>query len=140
MVSEKKVMELSAELEKRDARDLRQADEMLALAEKVKELEGRLAEADKTKEVAVAEGKKEGFDAGREASLAEGHKQGLEEGQAGRITVEEHHQVLADSRMSAVRDFLKTDTFTTALKIKSADSFAKGYQTCQAQIEKLGGF
>ncbi|KAL2228689.1 UNVERIFIED_CONTAM: hypothetical protein Sindi_1848600 [Sesamum indicum] len=42
--------------------------------------------------------------------------------------------------MSAVRDFLKIDTFTTALEIKSADSFAKGYQTCQAQIEELGGF
>ncbi|KAL2246280.1 UNVERIFIED_CONTAM: hypothetical protein Sindi_2896200 [Sesamum indicum] len=140
MVSEKKVKDLSTELERRDAVDLRHLDEMLALSEKVKELEGRLAEADKAKEVAVAEGKKERFDTGREVGLVEGHKQGLEEGQAGRITVEEHHQALADSRMSAVRDFLKTDTFTTALEIKSADSFTKGYETYQAQIAKLGGF
>ncbi|KAL2246918.1 UNVERIFIED_CONTAM: hypothetical protein Sindi_2544100 [Sesamum indicum] len=42
--------------------------------------------------------------------------------------------------MSAVRDFLKTDTFTTALEIKSADSFTKGYETCLSQVEKLDGF
>ena len=42
--------------------------------------------------------------------------------------------------MAVVRDILKTDTFKTAVEIKSADSFTKGYKTCEAQIEKLGGF
>ncbi|KAL2249878.1 UNVERIFIED_CONTAM: hypothetical protein Sindi_2461500 [Sesamum indicum] len=140
MVSKKKVKELSTELEKRDAMDLKHADEMQILLEENQGLKSQLAEAEKAKEVVLADGKKEGFDAGREVGMVEGHKRGLEEGQAGRITVEEHHQILASSRMSTVRDFLKTDTFTTALEIKSADSFAKGYKTCEAQIEKLGGF
>ncbi|KAL2226626.1 UNVERIFIED_CONTAM: hypothetical protein Sindi_2021300 [Sesamum indicum] len=140
IISDQKVQDLKAQLAERDRLDLKHADEMLILAEKVKSLEGQLAEAEKAKEVALAEGTKEGFDAGREVGLVEGHKQGLEEGQAGRITIEEHHKIMADSRMSTVRDFLKTNTFTTALEIKSVDSFAKGYKTCEAQIEKLGGF
>ncbi|KAL2253134.1 UNVERIFIED_CONTAM: hypothetical protein Sindi_0108100 [Sesamum indicum] len=146
--TERNVRKLSAEIDKRDVKDLKFADEILVLAERIKELEGRLEEADKAKEVAVAEARevavtearKEGFDAGREVGLIEGHKQGLEKGQAGRITVEEHHRILADSRMAVVRDFLKTDTFTTTVEINSADSYARGYQTCQGQIEKLGGF
>ncbi|KAL2226474.1 UNVERIFIED_CONTAM: hypothetical protein Sindi_2006100 [Sesamum indicum] len=101
---------------------------------------GELAAANKDKEVALSEGRKEGFEAGKEVELVEGHKKGFDEGQAGRISLEEHHQILASSRMAVVRDFLKTDTFKTTIEIKSADFFTKGYKTCEAQIEKLGGF
>ncbi|KAL2232619.1 UNVERIFIED_CONTAM: hypothetical protein Sindi_1441900 [Sesamum indicum] len=126
---------------------LKHADELLSYAEQIKRLSGELDVARKEREialserdVALAEGRREGFDAGREAGLAEGHMRGFEEGQSGRILLEEHQKLLADSRMAAVRDFLKTDTFTTALELKSTDSFAKGYKTCEYQIEKLGGF
>ncbi|KAL2237801.1 UNVERIFIED_CONTAM: hypothetical protein Sindi_0971800 [Sesamum indicum] len=128
--------------QKRDEADLKHADSMLVLGEKVTSIEAELDAARKErevllseKEVALAEAKREAFEAGRE----EGHKHGVEEGQAGRIPIEEHQQVLANSRMSAVRDFLKTDTFTTALELNSADSYAKGYETCLSQITKLGG-
>ncbi|KAL2225422.1 UNVERIFIED_CONTAM: hypothetical protein Sindi_1832900 [Sesamum indicum] len=120
---------------------------MVILAEKIKGLEGELDAARKEKEialserdVALSEGKREGFEAGHKVGLIEGHKQGLEEGQVGRNTLEEHHRILVGSRMAVVRDFLKTDTFTTVTEIKSADSFAKGYKTCEDQIEKLRGF
>ncbi|KAL2226384.1 UNVERIFIED_CONTAM: hypothetical protein Sindi_1997100 [Sesamum indicum] len=76
----------------------------------------------------------------RRSPYEKGHKKGFDEGQAGRISLEEHHQILASSRVAVVRDILKTDTFKTAVEIKSADSFTKGYKTCEAQIEKLGGF
>ncbi|KAL2245973.1 UNVERIFIED_CONTAM: hypothetical protein Sindi_2865500 [Sesamum indicum] len=122
-------------------------DNLLALGDEVQKLRAELDVAKKEREilrseqeVALAEAKKEAFDAGREVGLVEGHKRGVEEGQAGRILVEEHQRSLANSRMSAVRDFLKTDTFTTALEIKSADSFTKGYEICLSQVEKLGGF
>ncbi|KAL2226524.1 UNVERIFIED_CONTAM: hypothetical protein Sindi_2011100, partial [Sesamum indicum] len=85
-------------------------------------------------------GRKEGFEAGKEVGLVEGYKKGFDEGQASRISLKEHHQILASSRMAVVRDFLKTDTFKTAVDIKSADSFTKGYKTCEAQIEKHGRF
>ncbi|KAL2250892.1 UNVERIFIED_CONTAM: hypothetical protein Sindi_2211500 [Sesamum indicum] len=132
---------------KSDKKALKHADELLSYAEQIKRLSGELDVARKEREIAIserevalAEGRKEGFDAGREAGLAEGHTRGFEEGQSGRIPLEEHQKLLADSRMAAVRDFLKTDTFTTALELKSTDSFAKGYKTCEYQIEKLGGF
>ncbi|KAL2245790.1 UNVERIFIED_CONTAM: hypothetical protein Sindi_2847200 [Sesamum indicum] len=147
IMTDRKVKELQAQLVDRDNQVLKHADELLAYAEKIKQLSGELDVAKKEREialsereVALAEGRKEGFDAGREAELAEGHTQGFEEGQSGRISLEEHQKLLAGSRMAAVRDFLKTDTFTTALELKSTDSFAKGYKTCEYQIEKLGGF
>ncbi|KAL2228772.1 UNVERIFIED_CONTAM: hypothetical protein Sindi_1856900 [Sesamum indicum] len=113
---------------------------MQTLLEEIGGLKKQLAEAEKAREVALSEGRKEGFEAGREVGLVEGHKKGFDEGQTGRISLEEHHQILARSRMAVVRDFLKIDTFTTAVEIKSTDSFAKGNKTCEAQIEKLGGF
>ncbi|KAL2226628.1 UNVERIFIED_CONTAM: hypothetical protein Sindi_2021500 [Sesamum indicum] len=137
-----KVQNLKAQLAERDEADLNYADSMLVLGEKVTSLEAELDAARKErevllseKEVALAEAKREAFEAGRE----EGHKHGVEEGQAGRIPIEEHQQVLANSRMSAVRDFLKTDTFTTTLELKSANSYAKGYETFLYQITKFGG-
>ncbi|KAL2226433.1 UNVERIFIED_CONTAM: hypothetical protein Sindi_2002000 [Sesamum indicum] len=84
------------------------------------------------REVGVAQGQKEGFKTG--------HAQGLEEGQAGRITLEEHHQALASSRVPVARDFLMSATFKTTVELKTADFFNKGYRTCVAQIETLGGF
>ncbi|XP_020547962.1 uncharacterized protein LOC110011682 [Sesamum indicum] len=142
-----KLQNLKAQLTERDEADLKHTDSMLVLGEKVQKLEAELDAARKEKEillsekeVALAKAKKEAFQVGREVGLIEGHKHEVEEGQAGRIPIEEYQRGLANSRMSAVRDFLKTDTFTTALEIKSADSFAKGYETCQSQIEKLGGF
>ncbi|KAL2248372.1 UNVERIFIED_CONTAM: hypothetical protein Sindi_2689500 [Sesamum indicum] len=147
IMTDRKVKELQAQLAERDNQELKHADELLAYAEKIKHLEGQLDVAKKEKEialserdVALAEGKKEGFDTGREAGLAEVHTRGFEEGQSGRITLGEHQKLLAGSRMAAIRDFLKTDTFTTGLELKSTDSFAKGYKTCEFQIEKLGGF
>ncbi|KAL2248156.1 UNVERIFIED_CONTAM: hypothetical protein Sindi_2667900 [Sesamum indicum] len=134
--TDQKVQNLKAQLAERDKADLKHTDSMLVLGEKEREREILLSE----KEVALAEAKKEAFEAGREVGLIEGHKHRVEESQAGRIPIEEYQRALANSRMSAVRDFLKTDTFTTALEIKSADSFAKGYETCQSQVEKLGGF
>ncbi|KAL2224138.1 UNVERIFIED_CONTAM: hypothetical protein Sindi_2943500 [Sesamum indicum] len=132
---------------KSDKKALKHADELLSYAEQIKRLSGELDVARKEREIAISErdvalveGRREGFDAGREAGLAEGHTRGFEEGQSGRILLEEHQKLLANSRMAAVRDFLKTDTFTTALELKSTDSFAKGYKTCEYQIEKLGGF
>ncbi|KAL2243476.1 UNVERIFIED_CONTAM: hypothetical protein Sindi_0465600 [Sesamum indicum] len=129
---DRRVKELQARLAERDEQDLKHADEMASLAERIKGLEGELDVARKEKEialferdVALSEGKKEGFEAGREVGLVEGHKRGFEEGQSGRITLEEHNQLLAGSRMAVVSDFLKTDTFTTALELKSTDSFAK---------------
>ncbi|KAL2230899.1 UNVERIFIED_CONTAM: hypothetical protein Sindi_1684300 [Sesamum indicum] len=145
--TDQKVQDLRSQLAERDETERKQEDNLLALGDEVQKLRAELDAAKKEKEilrseqeVALAEAKKEAFEAGREVGLIEGHKHGLEEGQAGRILVEEHQRALADSRMSAVRDFLKTDTFTTALEIKSADSFAKGYETCLSQVEKLGGF
>ncbi|KAL2253458.1 UNVERIFIED_CONTAM: hypothetical protein Sindi_0140500 [Sesamum indicum] len=145
--ADKKVQELQARVVELDNQALKHADELLSYAEQIKRLSGELDVARKEREialserdVALAEGRKEGFDAGREAGLAEGHTRGFEEGQSGRIPLEEHQKLLADSRMAAVRDFLKTDTFTTALELKTTDSFAKGYKTCEYQIEKLGGF
>ncbi|KAL2248672.1 UNVERIFIED_CONTAM: hypothetical protein Sindi_2340900 [Sesamum indicum] len=131
----------------RDETERKQEDNLLALGDEVQKLRAELDASKKDKEilrseheVALSEAKKEAFEAGREAGLEEGRKRGVEEGQAGRIPIEEHQRILAGSRMSAVRDFLKTDTFTTALEIKSADSFAKGYETCLSQVEKLGRF
>ncbi|KAL2250248.1 UNVERIFIED_CONTAM: hypothetical protein Sindi_2498500 [Sesamum indicum] len=145
--SDKKVQELQARVVELDNQALKHADELLSYAEQIKRLSGELDVARKEREialserdVALAEGRKEGFDAGREAGLAEGHTRGFEEGQSGRILLEEHQKLLANSRMAVVRDFLKTDTFTTALELKTTDSFAKGYKTCEYQIEKLGGF
>ncbi|KAL2234252.1 UNVERIFIED_CONTAM: hypothetical protein Sindi_1157400 [Sesamum indicum] len=145
--TDQKVQDLRSQLAERDETERKQEDNLLALGDEVQKLRAELDVAKKEREilrseqeVALAEAKKEAFEAGREVGLVEGHKRGLEEGQAGRILVEEHQRALADSRMSAVRDFLKTDTFTTALEIKSADSFAKGYETCLSQVEKLGGF
>ncbi|KAL2231258.1 UNVERIFIED_CONTAM: hypothetical protein Sindi_1720200 [Sesamum indicum] len=145
--SDKKVQELQARVVDLDNQALKHADELLSYAEQIKRLSGELDVARKEREIAIserevalAEGRKEGFDAGREAGLAEGHTRGFEEGQSGRIPLEEHQKLLADSRMAAVRDFLKTDTFTTAFELKSTDSFARGYKTCEYQIEKLGGF
>ncbi|KAL2246027.1 UNVERIFIED_CONTAM: hypothetical protein Sindi_2870900 [Sesamum indicum] len=145
--SDKKVQELQARVVELDNQALKHADELLSYAEQIKRLSGELDVARKEREIAIserdvalAEGRREGFDAGREAGLAEGHTRGFEEGQSGRILLEEHQKLLADSRMAAVRDFLKTDTFTTALELKTTDSFAKGYKTCEYQIEKLGGF
>ncbi|KAL2225385.1 UNVERIFIED_CONTAM: hypothetical protein Sindi_2982700 [Sesamum indicum] len=60
----------------------------------------------------------------------------LKRAQSGRILLEEHQKLLANSRMAAVRDFLKTDTFTTALELKSTDSFAKGYKTCEESFDR----
>ncbi|KAL2248188.1 UNVERIFIED_CONTAM: hypothetical protein Sindi_2671100 [Sesamum indicum] len=145
--TDQKVQDLRAQLAERDETERKQEDNLLALGDEVQKLRAELDVAKKEREilrseqeVALAEAKKEAFDAGREVGLVEGHKRGVEEGQAGRIPVEEHQRALASSRMSAVRDFLKTDTFTTALEIKSADSFTKGYETCLSQVEKLGGF
>ncbi|KAL2247139.1 UNVERIFIED_CONTAM: hypothetical protein Sindi_2566200 [Sesamum indicum] len=145
--SDKKVQELQARVVDLDNQVLKHADELLSYAEQIKCLSGELDVARKEREitiskreVALAKGRKEGFDTGREAGLAEGHTRGFEEGQSGRISLEEHRKLLADSRMAVVRDFLKTDTFTTALELKSTDSFARGYKTCEYQIEKLGGF
>ncbi|KAL2253356.1 UNVERIFIED_CONTAM: hypothetical protein Sindi_0130300 [Sesamum indicum] len=145
--SDKKVQELQARVVELDNQALKHADELLSYAEQIKRLSGELDVARKEREIAIsdrdvalAEGRREGFDAGREAGLAEGHMRGFEEGQSGRILLVEHQKLLADSRMAAVRDFLKTDTFTTALELKTTDSFTKGYKTCEYQIEKLGGF
>ncbi|KAL2228284.1 UNVERIFIED_CONTAM: hypothetical protein Sindi_1808100 [Sesamum indicum] len=145
--TDQKVQDLRSQLAERDETERKQEDNLLALGDEVQKLRAELDVAKKEREilrseqeVALAEAKKEAFDAGREVGLVEGHKRGVEEGQAGRILVEEHQRALADSRMSAVRDFLKTDTFTTALEIKSADSFTKGYEICLSQVEKLGGF
>ncbi|KAL2246025.1 UNVERIFIED_CONTAM: hypothetical protein Sindi_2870700 [Sesamum indicum] len=140
MVSDKKVKDLSAQLAERDRIDRVHVEEMQTLAEEIQKLKDQLLAVDKAKEIALSEGRKEGFDAGREVGLVEGHKQGLEEGKAGRITLEEHHQAMTSSRIPTVRDFLKSDTFKTAVEIKSADFFTKGYKTCEAQLEKLGGF
>ncbi|KAL2252291.1 UNVERIFIED_CONTAM: hypothetical protein Sindi_0023800 [Sesamum indicum] len=145
--SDQKVQNLKAQLAERDEEERKQEDNLLALSDEVQKLRAELDASKKDKEilrfeheVALSEAKKEAFEAGREAGLEEGRKRGVEEGQAGRIPIEEHQRILAGSRMSAVRDFLKTDTFTTALEIKSADSFATGYETCLSQVEKLGGF
>ncbi|KAL2228379.1 UNVERIFIED_CONTAM: hypothetical protein Sindi_1817600 [Sesamum indicum] len=145
--TDQKVQDLRSQLAERDETERKQEDNLLALGDEVQKLRAELDVAKKEREilrseqeVALAEAKKEAFDAGREVGLVEGHKRGMEEGQAGRIPVEEHQRALASSRISAVRDFLKTDTFTTALEIKSADSFTKGYETCLSQVEKLGGF
>ncbi|KAL2235375.1 UNVERIFIED_CONTAM: hypothetical protein Sindi_1269700 [Sesamum indicum] len=145
--SDKKVQELQARVVELDNQALKHADELLSYAEQIKRLSGELDVARKEREIAISErdvalteGRREGFDAGREAGLAEGHTRGFEKGQSGRILLEEHQKLLANSRMAAVRDFLKTDTFTTALELKTTDSFAKGYKTCEYQIEKLGGF
>ncbi|KAL2226836.1 UNVERIFIED_CONTAM: hypothetical protein Sindi_2042300 [Sesamum indicum] len=145
--TDQKVQDLRSQLAERDETERKQEDNLLALGDEVQKLRTELDVAKKEREilrseqeVALAEAKKEAFDTGREVGLVEGHKRAMEEGQAGRIPVEEHQRALASSRMSAVRDFLKTDTFTTALEIKSADSFTKGYETCLSQVEKLGGF
>ncbi|KAL2248337.1 UNVERIFIED_CONTAM: hypothetical protein Sindi_2686000 [Sesamum indicum] len=145
--SDQKVQNLKAQLAERDEEERKQEDNLLALSDAVQKLRAELDASKKDKEilrseheVALSEAKNEAFEAGREAGLEEGRKRGVEEGQAGRIPIEEHQNILADSRMSAVRDFLKTDTFTTALEIKSADSFSKGYETCLSQVEKLGRF
>ncbi|KAL2251199.1 UNVERIFIED_CONTAM: hypothetical protein Sindi_2242200 [Sesamum indicum] len=145
--SDQKVQNLKAQLAERDEEERKQEDNLLALSDEVQKLRAKLDASKKDKEilrseheVALSEAKKEAFEAGREAGLEEGRKRGVEEGQAGRISIEEHQRILAGSRMSTVRDFLKTDTFTTALEIKSADSFAKGYETCLSEVEKLGGF
>ncbi|KAL2250106.1 UNVERIFIED_CONTAM: hypothetical protein Sindi_2484300 [Sesamum indicum] len=123
--SDQKVQNLRAQLAERDEEERKQENNLLALGDE---------------EVALAEAKKEAFEDGREVGLVEGHKHGVKEGQAGRIPIEEYHRALAGSRMSTVHDFLKTDTFTIALEIKSADSFTKGYETYLSQVEKLGGF
>ncbi|KAL2241006.1 UNVERIFIED_CONTAM: hypothetical protein Sindi_0741800 [Sesamum indicum] len=140
-------LNLKAQLAERDEEERKQEDNLLALSDEVQKLRAELDASKKKKEilrseheVALSEAKKEAFEAGREAGLEEGRKRGVEEGQAGCIPIEEHQRVLAGSRMSAVRDFFKTDTFTTALEVKSADSFAKGYETCLSQVEKLSGF
>ncbi|KAL2247789.1 UNVERIFIED_CONTAM: hypothetical protein Sindi_2631200 [Sesamum indicum] len=145
--SDQKVQNLKSQLAERDKEERKQEDNLLALSDEVQKLRAELDASKKEKEilrseheVALSEAKKEAFEAGREVGLEEGHKHGVEEGQAGRIPIEEHQRILAGSRMSAVCDFLKTDTFTTALEIKSADSFAKGYETCLSQVEKLSGF
>ncbi|KAL2237405.1 UNVERIFIED_CONTAM: hypothetical protein Sindi_0932200 [Sesamum indicum] len=130
-----KVQDLRVQLAERDETERKQEDNLLALGDEVQKLRAELDASKKDKEILRSE-----HEAGREAGLEEGRKRGVEEGQAGRIPIEEHQRILAGSRMSAVRDFLKTDTFTTALEIKSADSFAKGYETCLSQVEKLGGF
>ncbi|KAL2230798.1 UNVERIFIED_CONTAM: hypothetical protein Sindi_1674200 [Sesamum indicum] len=127
--------EFGAQAHLQDQADLRHVDDMMALGDKIKSLEAELDAVRKEKEIALSE---------KEVALSEAKKEAFEAGREWKAKLvalpEEHHQVLANSRMSAVRDFLKTDTFTTALEIKSADSFAKGYETCQAQIAKLGGF
>ncbi|KAL2226894.1 UNVERIFIED_CONTAM: hypothetical protein Sindi_2048100 [Sesamum indicum] len=140
--SDKKVQELQARVVDLDNQVLKHADELLSYAEQIKRLSGELDVARKEREIAIserevalAEGRKDGFDAGREAGLAKGHTRGFEQGQSGRISLEEHQKLLA-----VVRDFLKMDTFTTALELKSTDSFARGYKTCEYQVEKLGGF
>ncbi|KAL2230937.1 UNVERIFIED_CONTAM: hypothetical protein Sindi_1688100 [Sesamum indicum] len=145
--TDQKVQHLRTQLAEQDETERKQEDNLLALGDEVLKLRAELDAAKKERkilrskqEVALAEAKREAFDAGREASLVEGHKRGVEEGQAGRIPIKEYQRALAGSRMSAVHDFLKTDTFTTTLEIKSADSFSKGYETCRSQIEKLGGF
>ncbi|KAL2230542.1 UNVERIFIED_CONTAM: hypothetical protein Sindi_1648600 [Sesamum indicum] len=145
--SDQKVQNLKAQLAERDEEERKQEDNLLALSDEVQKLRAELDASKKDKEilrseheVALSEAKKEAFEAGHEAGLEEGRKRGVEEGQAGHIPIEEHQRILAGSRMSTVRDFLKTDTFTTALETKSADSFAKGYETCLSQLEKLGGF
>ncbi|KAL2251407.1 UNVERIFIED_CONTAM: hypothetical protein Sindi_2263000 [Sesamum indicum] len=140
MVADKKVKELSAELAERDRMDQVHIEEMQTLAEELQKLKDQLSAAEKAKEVTLLEGQKERFDAGREVGLVEGYKQGLEEGKAGRITLEEHRQAMTSSHVPTVRDFLKSDTFKTAVEIKSANFFTKCYKTCEAQLEKLGGF
>ncbi|KAL2237548.1 UNVERIFIED_CONTAM: hypothetical protein Sindi_0946500 [Sesamum indicum] len=144
IAADAKVGELAAQLAERDKRNQAHLEEMQTLIEEVQKLKGQLTAA----EVVISDGQKEGFAAGREAGLAEdqkegfktGHAQGLEEGQAGRITLEEHHQALSSSCVSVARDFLKCGMFKTAVEIKSADFYNKGYRIFVAQIETLGGF
>ncbi|KAL2240332.1 UNVERIFIED_CONTAM: hypothetical protein Sindi_0674400 [Sesamum indicum] len=145
--SDQKVQNLRAQLAERDEEERKQENNLLALGDEVQKLRAELDAAKKEREilcseqeVALAKAKKQAFEAGREVGLVEGHKHGVEEGQAGRIPIEEYQRALAGSRMSVVCHFLKTDTFTIALEIKSADSFTKGYETYLSQVEKLGGF
>ncbi|KAL2226661.1 UNVERIFIED_CONTAM: hypothetical protein Sindi_2024800 [Sesamum indicum] len=141
ILSDRKVKELQAQLLERDRMDQTNVEEMQTLLEKIRGLrKSDFALENQDKEVTLSEGRKEGFEAGREVGLVEGQKKGFEEGQAGRISLEEHHQISAHSRIPVLRDFLKTDTFKIAVEVKSTDSFANGYKTCESQIEKLGGF
>ncbi|KAL2228559.1 UNVERIFIED_CONTAM: hypothetical protein Sindi_1835600 [Sesamum indicum] len=134
-----KVGELLAKLPEKERMDQTHVGEMQTLIKEVQKLKSQLAAATEATEVAFSKGKKEGFEAGKEAGIS-GHAQGIEETQAGRITLEEHHQALASSRVSIARDFLKSGSFKTAVEIKPADFFNKGYRTCEAQLETLGGF
>ncbi|KAL2230532.1 UNVERIFIED_CONTAM: hypothetical protein Sindi_1647600 [Sesamum indicum] len=122
-----RVGELSAQLAERDRMDRTHVEEMQTLNEEVQKLK-----SDAGREVGLIEGRKEGFQSG--------HAQEIKEGQVGRVTLEEHHQALTNARVSVARDFLKSGLFKTAVEIKSADFFNKGYKTCEAQLETLGGF
>ncbi|KAL0416176.1 UNVERIFIED_CONTAM: hypothetical protein Slati_3449500 [Sesamum latifolium] len=42
--------------------------------------------------------------------------------------------------MQGARDFLKAPAFKTAVENKATDLHIEGFEKCQAQVRKLGGF
>ena len=144
ILTDRKVKELQAQLAEKDKADLRHADDMMVLAEKIKNLEGELDVVRKEKEIAISErdvalseGRKEGFEAGQEAGLAVGHKLGFEEGQSDRITLKEHHKLLVGSRMAVVRDFLKTNTFTTTGRSNQLTHLSKATRLVKPKLKNF---
>ncbi|KAL0378684.1 UNVERIFIED_CONTAM: hypothetical protein Sradi_3173900 [Sesamum radiatum] len=48
--------------------------------------------------------------------------------------------MIAEVRLQRARDFLKAPTFKVAVESKAVDFHIEGFDKCQAQLEKLGGF
>ncbi|KAL2243548.1 UNVERIFIED_CONTAM: hypothetical protein Sindi_0472800, partial [Sesamum indicum] len=81
------------------------------------QLSAYAAESSKPKEDVFIEGKKEGFAADREVGHVEGQKEGFR-----------------------ARDFVKSSSFQVVVEIKFVEFFNKGFSTCKAQLNTLGGF
>ncbi|KAL2241092.1 UNVERIFIED_CONTAM: hypothetical protein Sindi_0750400 [Sesamum indicum] len=131
---DRKVQELQARLVDLDNQVLKHVDELLAYAEQIKHLLGELDVARKDREIAIserevalAEGRKEGSDAGREAGLAKGHTRGAPK-TPGWVS------------NGCCPRFHEDGYFHDCLGTQIHYSFARGYKTCEYQIEKLGGF
>ncbi|KAK4430980.1 Gibberellin 20 oxidase 3 [Sesamum alatum] len=85
---------------------------------------------------ALDEGEQKGFTRGR----TERFEEGLVEGRARYLSLSEQQALLAETRVAATRDFMKSPAFGVALEIKTAKSTIDAFELCCAQVNTLVGF
>ncbi|KAL0394445.1 UNVERIFIED_CONTAM: hypothetical protein Slati_4410700 [Sesamum latifolium] len=94
------------------------------------------SETEKVRHDSFEAGKRDEFNSGREVGREEGHVAGRQE----YLQSEAYKAALAEARLQGARDFLRAPAFKIAVETKAADFHVEGFDKCQAQLEKLGGF